>query len=381
MENTNILTGERLDLMKGILFAEQEELHSVLVEQLKDIYPYVWHNEEVGVYAPGDIPVILLAHFDTVHKVKPTEESLFYDTSKNQMACINNGIGADCRAGVFNIIEILQQGYRPHVFFSWNEEIGCVGTGYFTQILQAENTTSALLNEYMSKINFAIQFDRRGFNEAVYYDLDNQEFEDYISGFGFETQWGSYTDIAELCPVTGFAGVNLSAGYTDEHTHREILHVDEMLSTQRKAINILEDQVKNPKFFEYKEISRAFYGGLGGYPAKAYGYSTRDIYDYEGKEEDTYQWTTSQAEKDYWDDQVSFKGADAKDGDSCFVCQEEMKDGVNWVSGEKNVPSYEARTCFHCRDRYYGEAATLPQWWIDEQAVLGVEINSKVGKY
>lgn len=362
------LKDERLEMMKKVLFLEQEELHYALKNQLEHCYDYVYEKEEIGLYAPGDIPVILLAHLDTVHVNKPTEETLFYDTAKNQMICINNGIGADCRAGVFNILELLKKGYRPHVLFSWNEEIGCVGTGFFTEEIQREDATGILLKEYMSKINFAVQFDRRGFNEAVYYSLDNQEFENYISSFGYHTEWGSFTDIAELCPVTGFAGVNVSAGYTSEHTRNEILHVSEMLNTQRKVENILLDQMKNPKFFEYKEYELK--GSSSSYDWSDYGYkSLRD------DDADAWYDNTTYSKKD------SIEDIKADSKDSCYICDMPLIDGSNWEDKTSNIAKIQALTCFDCRDRYYQEEAMLPQWWIDNKIHLGVEVNHKEATY
>lgn len=360
-----LLEGKDLELMKTCLFLEQDELHDYLLQVLEDKYDYIFQRTGVGIYAKGDLPVILLAHLDTVHKVKPTEDTLFYDTEKNQMACINNGIGADCRAGVFNILQLLDKGYRPHVLFSWDEEIGCVGTGYFVNILESTNATGTLLQEYMKEINFAVQFDRRGFSEAVYYDLDSQEFENYISSFGFATKFGSYTDIAELCPSAGFAGVNVSAGYTDEHTKNEILHVNELLSTQQKVENILIDQMKNPYFFEYKGLPKYQWG-------KTY-YGSDSAFYASGAQEDPYD--------GYYYEEPILTSSKTVEEETCFICDEPLIIDGNWDDRKTNISKTQAITCFDCRDMYYGKEAIVPQWWVDKMKAIGIKTKNEQGSY
>lgn len=260
-----------LETFKKILYMEQTDLHHYVLGRIEEYFDKddIYEVKGEYIYAKGTVPVLLCAHLDTVHRIKPTPDTLFHDQVKNVMWC-PNGIGGDDRCGVFNILDILDKGYLPHVVFSWDEEIGGVGASSLVSTIETYfgNEVTKAFNE----INFAIQFDRHGFNEAVYYDLDSQSFEDYISSFGFKTEWGSYTDICEYCPEFGFAGVNIAAGYTNEHTDRELVYVNEMLSSQIKVINILEDQIEDPVYFEYIATPYAYNGwggyGYGGYSSK-----------------------------------------------------------------------------------------------------------------
>ncbi len=252
---------DRKQLIK-IIRMEQEELHYYLMGRLEEYYGEhsVYTDNENYMFVKGiDSDIMLLAHLDTVHEQAPTEDEIFIDTKKG-VVWSPVGIGGDDRCGVFNILKQLQLGHRPSILFSWNEEIGCVGSDYFSGNLEDAD----LLDYLQNKILFAIQIDRKGFSESVYYDLDNQDFKEYINSYGFETRLGSYTDICQVCPFYGFAGVNLSAGYMDEHTAYERIYYNEMMNTVSKVDKILSD-VDNEGQRHYDYIGMLDYYPSGGY--------------------------------------------------------------------------------------------------------------------
>ena len=75
----------RIDLLKALLPLEQEQLHDYLFMVLNDYYEPEKVIEVDGqfLYAQGDIPVLLCAHLDTVHKIKPKEENIYFDQEKH----------------------------------------------------------------------------------------------------------------------------------------------------------------------------------------------------------------------------------------------------------------------------------------------------------
>lgn len=300
MEKNRLNLGD----FKHILTLEQEDLHHFLLGRLASIYSMkdIYRLDGSFTYVKGEIPVLLCAHLDTVHTKAPTEARIFHDQEKNVMWS-PDGIGGDDRCGVFNILDILQKGYRPHILFSWDEEIGCHGSREFAA--NAENYFGLDIQNALSEVNFAIQFDRKGFGESVYYDLDNQEFEDYINSFGFKTEWGSFTDIAVVCPEFGFAGVNLSAGYMDEHNLYERIYINELYRTQEKVINILDDQIENSYFFKYEESI------LGGYGYYGYGRNTYSV---------GYGWD--------WDEQMEIEAYNAGYGVDAYGNQLTPSEGI-----------------------------------------------------
>lgn len=182
------------------------------------------------VYAKGTIPVALVAHADTVHVSSPKE--IFYDKEKN-VVWSPEGIGADDRAGIYAIIDIIREGLRPTVIICNYEETGGVGARRFVKAFPKSEV----------KINFMIELDRQGMNDMVFYSCDNPAFEDYLEPYGFKSDWGSFSDIATIAPKWKVAAANLSIGYMDEHTKAERLYVDWMFSTIEKVKNILQDEL------------------------------------------------------------------------------------------------------------------------------------------
>ena len=201
--------------------------------------------------AIGDIPVGLVAHADTVFKSPPKD--FFYDKDKNVMWS-PQGLGADDRAGIFAIMKIVSLGQRPHIIITTGEESGCIGASKLV----------AKMYKFPAELKYLIQLDRRGMDDAVYYECDNEEFEKFVTDHGFKTEWGSYSDIAVLAPVWKVAAVNVSVGYQEEHSQVERLFVDALFDTIDKVQHMLHDST-NIEPFKYVERSwnyaSGYYGG------------------------------------------------------------------------------------------------------------------------
>lgn len=237
-------------LIENLTGVTQTTLRGILYKFLKKYYKKTTYDTDFLI-AEGDIPIVLVAHMDTVFK-KPAIE-IFYDRKKNVMWS-PTGAGFDDRAGVYAIIKIVEAGYRPHIVFTTDEEIGCVGAAELSYLPCP-----------FDDIRYVIQLDRRGANDCVFYECANEEFEKYVEKFGFVTNFGSFTDICELCPAWGAAGVNLSIGYRDEHTTSEVLFVGQMLDTIEKVKKMLSE-TDIPKF-EYVSTFSPFHDwGYGYYP-------------------------------------------------------------------------------------------------------------------
>ena len=211
------------------------------------------------IYAFGDIPVALVAHADTVFKFPPSLDSFYYDQDRD-VIWSPEGMGADDRAGIFAIIQILRKYHlRPHVIITTGEESGCIGAGKLISHMV----------QFKEDLKFMIQLDRRNHNDAVYYDCDNKDFEKFITPFGFITEWGTFTDISILAPVWGVAAVNLSIGYKDEHHEIERLHVDWMYETIGKVVQILNHVKEHPEMEAFKYVPA--YGSYFGNYHYVYG--------------------------------------------------------------------------------------------------------------
>lgn len=241
------MTKKQLKTLKKIFYLNQESLRVSLQKALTSQYGIKnVFATKTFLYAEGDIPVCLVAHMDTVHKHLPVD--IYYDREQDVMwsPC---GLGADDRAGVYAILQIIKDGYRPHVVFTTDEEIGCIG---------AKTLVRARKKIPFKECHFLIELDRRGMNDCVFYDLDNEEFESFIESYGFQTEIGSYTDICDIAPVWKCAAVNLSIGYLNEHTNMEMLSPSVMFETIRKVENILKD-AKEGKTKHYEYIPMPYY--------------------------------------------------------------------------------------------------------------------------
>lgn len=214
----------------------QKGVKKTLSIYLKSKYEKVVETPDY-IYAIGNIPIALVAHMDTVFS-KPARD-VFYDRQKN-VIWSPDGLGADDRAGIFAIIQIIKTGLRPHVIFTTDEEVGAAGA----IALGKEDCP-------FEDLRYVIELDRRGSDDCVFYDCENPEFTEYIEGFGFVEAIGSFSDISIICSDWGIAGVNLSIGYRDEHSISEVLFVGHMLNTIDKVITMLTVAVDKIPQFKY----------------------------------------------------------------------------------------------------------------------------------
>lgn len=214
-------------------------------EELKfEVYNYLQQKkmepiyEDGFVYAEGDIPILLVAHMDTVFEAPP--ERLFYSKKEDKIFNPDGGLGGDDRCGVYAIMKLLKK-YKPHVLFTEDEEIGCIG---------AQKTIIKLPKP---KVKYIIEFDRRGSNDCVFYDCGNEDFMDYVESFGFITDYGTCSDISVLGSEWNIASVNLSSGYYHEHTEKEHIIFHELVNNINRAEKMLKAHKKAP-YFDYQEI-------------------------------------------------------------------------------------------------------------------------------
>jgi hypothetical protein len=162
------------------------------------------------------------------------------------------------------ILEIIKK-FNCSVLFCEDEEIGAVGATKFIKTDLARKV----------EFNYIIEFDRRGSNDAVFYDCDNNEFEDFITADFYDTAYGSFSDISVLAPFIGCAAVNLSCGYYSAHTKNEYVVIPEMEKSIEEACKILERTTENDKF-EYIEAVRNYSYGNYNYN---YNYGNYQNYD------------------------------------------------------------------------------------------------------
>ena len=190
------------------------------------------------IYHKGTLPILLVAHMDTVHEELPRR------IRGRKIISSPQGIGGDDRCGIYAILEILKK-YDCHAVFTEDEEVGCVGAGYFAK--------SKLAKRIRNKMLFAIEIDRKGNNDAVFYECDNEDFTEFVTKEYWQEDWGSFTDICEICPSINCAGVNLSSGYYNQHTKKETINLKELDTIISEIQKLIERGLKDNNRYEYVE--------------------------------------------------------------------------------------------------------------------------------
>lgn len=137
-------------------------------------------------------------------------------------------LGADDRVGVKTILDILSMGLRPHILFTTDEEIGCVGSRKAVE----ENSL-----EELREASMLIQIDRGvhedSWHEMVTYSFEPNSHPEIFEELGktFTMATGSYTDVAVLGSYLNKPIVNVSASYKNEH------HTDEFINLEAYDYN------------------------------------------------------------------------------------------------------------------------------------------------
>lgn len=230
--------------LEDFLKPSQEELFNRLCKK----YPSALAHEGEYILVPGDAPVMLVAHLDTVHKDRVRQ---ICKTSNGNILMSPQGIGGDDRCGVYALVTARAQSEKkPWLLFTCNEEVGGIGASTFCDDYRTQQVPKEL-----DTMKMLIEIDRKGRTDAVYYDCDNPDFEQYISSKGFVTQHGSFSDISCIAPELGVAAVNLSSGYFNAHTQHEYINRKYLNATVRKVVEMITDAVK-PEFPAYAYIER-----------------------------------------------------------------------------------------------------------------------------
>ena len=161
----------------------------------------------------------------TVKDILVTEKYILLSPEHNEnIDCL----GADDRVGVKTILDILSMGLRPHILFTTDEEIGCVGSRKAVE----ENSL-----EELREASMLIQIDRGvhedSWHEMVTYSFEPNSHPEIFEELGktFTMATGSYTDVAVLGSYLNKPIVNVSASYKNEH------HTDEFINLEAYDYN------------------------------------------------------------------------------------------------------------------------------------------------
>ena len=222
-----------------ILRMRQKELKHYLSGHLKK-EGYEVISKKGFLYAKGDTPVLLVAHLDTVHQQLP---SIICRSDDGRYLMSPQGIGGDDRCGVYMILQIINE-VRCHVLFCEDEETGGNGARAFAG------------SGIQIDVNYIVEMDRRGNNDAVFYDCSNPEFTEFVCAFGFQERMGSFSDISVIAPYLKTAAVNISAGYYNEHRLNEVI---DTFAMQNNVGRIIQMALTQTEKFPYMKRNFSYF--------------------------------------------------------------------------------------------------------------------------
>jgi hypothetical protein len=267
-EASSFKVAEFVGLCKRTQKDLKKELEWLLVERgYTDIV-----NGSGYLYAKGTIPVLLTAHMDTVHQ-EPVKDfyDYYHEEKKQHIISSPQGIGGDDRCGIYMILEIIKT-HNCSVLFCEDEESGGVGSRKFCK---------TELIEELETMKYLIELDRKGNNDAVFYDCENDDFTKFIEkNTGFKKDYGSFSDISTLSPACKVASVNLSCGYYNAHRTSEYVVMEEMFNTIEVVKKLLDVECEQFEYIEdeYSKYNSWYYGS--GYNYNGYsgysGYKTKE---------------------------------------------------------------------------------------------------------
>ena len=184
------------------------------------------------------------------------------------------GLGHDDKAGVYFALQALYKFDNIKLFFPLDEEVGCVGS---------KNCNPT----FFENVGFMVQLDRRGYTDISNYTNGNdvvtketeEELDEVCTKYGYKFTRCVSTDVGYLVGVLDIQGVNISCGYYDEHSDKEVLNIYDYDNAEAFAISVL--QVTNGKRYEIKQkpviTYPKTYGGYGGSYNRNYGTTTAPI--------------------------------------------------------------------------------------------------------
>lgn len=245
-----------------------------LITHIKKKVNFATIGDGYFIYSKNDTPKpMLCVHLDTINTItinEPLDDTDFeYDHNLNILAVATDSniscLGGDDRAGVWIALKVIEhmeatKTFNYDVGFFMDEEIGCKGSlryGNSLAFKELETTCYIGLDRKSTK----------GLQEVALYGDDNKELIKVFNDLGYPTDIGSITDAATLSPFKKVACVNVSVGYDNEHSKREVLY-----------INCMEDTLRNIKGLSwstepYDNNYDHWYGDFsGGYDKYGYQY-------------------------------------------------------------------------------------------------------------
>lgn len=254
---------------KAIWHVKNHSRHLKPIKKILKSYlkGYKYKYDNIGNIFIGDFTAkkpCLVAHLDSVFSESPKGIKL-----KRGKLTSKTGLGADDKAGIIAILEILKTNKNINAIFTIDEEIGGIGA-------------RGIKYEQIKNVQYFIEIDRQGKNDfinKIYCDaIANDDFikdiKHLIKKYGFNFKDGAYTDILDLSETSNISAINLSSGYYNPHTSKEYVVLSELQNTINFVKAILKTAQKT-----YVAPERKYVDDFENINTD---YALKDVYDIKG---------------------------------------------------------------------------------------------------
>ncbi len=269
VEDKNNLDAKMIEMIESILSSISRFTKSTITVK-KDSYGNIYVTK-----GKADSYPCVVSHVDTVHSIVTgrrvyQQNDILFCFSDSEMKQV--GTGGDDKVGIFVNLQALIDFDNIKAVFYRNEEIGHLGSRH------------SILNkkDFYKDCNFILQCDRKGNDDFLTTSsgvkLCSTDFinsiKPYVEKHSFVVRDnGVSTDVDTLVSQgVGVSCANISSGYHNPHTDKEVINVKEVGKTYSLVFDII-DNLGNSKFehtyipkfksFEKKETkipaSSAFY--------------------------------------------------------------------------------------------------------------------------
>lgn len=187
------------------------------------------------IVGPEEPTMLWSSHTDTVHRMAGQQKIAVGAgcVSLGEKETLSNCLGADCTAGVWLMMEMIRANVPGVYVFHRGEEVGSLGSHWISK-----NPPS-----WFAKLKFAIALDRRGTTDIITHQLSSrcasEAFATSLSrampSLNYKAAHGMFTDTAEYTGLIAECS-NLSVGYYNEHTMRELLDLDHLVELRDALI-------------------------------------------------------------------------------------------------------------------------------------------------
>jgi hypothetical protein len=141
----------------------------------------------------------------------------------------SNCLGADCTAGIYAALRMIEAEVPVSYMFHRNEEIGGLGSRWIANI-QAD---------WISRYSHVVSLDRRGTNDIITHQVGERTASDAFAGeladaldMAHKPAIGIFTDSANYAHLVPEC-TNISVGYYNEHTpdeHLDTLYLESLIT-------------------------------------------------------------------------------------------------------------------------------------------------------